>query len=126
MRKEISTAPARNIADDEMINLYNKFAQLFYKLAYQGIRLLFYFTRPTLNGVYVAVWYEEKLLIIKNSYKNSFTIPCGRIKRGEEIALAAVRELREEVGIRLEPDQLTFVGTYAGHFRYASDNGNFF
>ena len=39
---------------------------------------------------------------------------------------AAVRELEEEVGIKLETDQLTFVGEYTGKFKYATDIGAFF
>ena len=95
-------------------------------MIYQVIRLWFFVARPTMEGVYVAVWYEEKLLVIKNSYKKSITIPCGRIKRGEDSVQAAVRELKEEVGIQLDPRQLTFVGKYTGKFKYASDVGSFF
>jgi 8-oxo-dGTP diphosphatase len=104
----------------------NKIAQTFYKLAYRALLFLWFFTRPTVYGVYVAVWHRDKLLMIKNSYKKRFTIPCGRVKRGENKAVAAVRELNEEVGIRLEKDQLTFVGEYAGEFESATDIGTFF
>jgi ADP-ribose pyrophosphatase YjhB (NUDIX family) len=109
-----------------MKEFYNKIAQAFYKLAYQAILLLWFFTRPTVYGVYVAVWHRDKLLVIKNSYKKRFTIPCGRVKRGENKAAAAVRELDEEVSIKLDKDQLTFVGEYAGKFKYATDIGTFF
>ena len=110
----------------ELTELYNKLARFFYRWAYRAVKLWFYFTRPTISGVYVAVWHEGRLLVIRNSYKASYTIPCGRIKRGENTAHAAVRELNEEVGIQLDPEQLTFVGTYTGQFRYASDIGSFF
>lgn len=109
-----------------MTDLYNKLAQIFYRLAYQVIQLWFFVARPTVAGVYVAVWHEEKLLVIKNSYKKSITIPCGRIKRGEDSVRAAVRELKEEVGIQLDPRHLTFVGEYTGKFRYAIDVGSFY
>ena len=109
-----------------MKEFFNKIAQAFYKLAYRTILLLWFFTRPTVYGVYIAVWHIEKLLIIKNSYKKRFTLPCGRIKRGENKAEAAVRELYEEVGIKLEKDQLNFAGEYAGKFKYATDIGTFF
>jgi len=88
--------------------------------------ILWFFTRPTVHGVYVAVWHSDKLLVIKNSYKKRFTVPCGRIKRGENKAAAAVRELHEEVSITLDSDQLTFVGEYTGKFTYATDIGAFF
>jgi 8-oxo-dGTP diphosphatase len=109
-----------------MKKIFNQIAQIFYKLAYRAILLLWFFTRPIVYGVYVAVWHRDKLLVIKNSYKKRFTIPCGRIKRGENKAAAAVRELYEEVGIKLEKDQLTFVGEYAGKSGYATDIGTFF
>ena len=106
--------------------IFDKIAQTFYKLAYRAILLVWFFTRPTVYGVYVAIWYRNRLLVIKNSYKKRFTLPCGRIKRGENKAAAAVRELYEEVRIKLEIDQLTFVGEYAGKFKYATDIGTFF
>ena len=87
---------------------------------------MWFFTRPTVYGVYVAVWHDEKLLVIKNSYKKRFAIPCGRVKRGENKTAAAVRELNEEVGIKLEKDQLTFAGEYTGKFKHATDIGSFF
>ena len=104
----------------------NRIAQVFYRLAYKTLLLLWFFTRPTVYGVYIAVWYREKLLIVKNSYKKSFTIPCGRIKRGEDLAEAAVRELYEEVSIKIRKSQLTFVGEYTAEHKYATDIGNFF
>ena len=109
-----------------MRELINKIAQAFYKLAYWALLSLWFFTRPTVYGVYVAVWHRDKLLMIKNSYKKRFTIPCGRIKLRENKAAAAVRELYEEVGIKLDNDQLDFVGEYAGKFKYATDIGTFF
>jgi ADP-ribose pyrophosphatase YjhB (NUDIX family) len=107
-------------------NLYNKLVQFFYRLAYEIILTVWFFMRPTVRGVYVAVWYRQKLLVIKNSYKKRFTIPCGRIKRGEDIAEAAVRELREEVGLNLAKSQIKFVGEYSAQHNYATDVGSFF
>jgi len=87
---------------------------------------LWFFTRPTVYGVYIAVWHQEELLIIKNSYKRRFTIPCGRIKRGEDSAEAAVRELKEEVGIEVEKSRLKPIGEYTAKHNYARDVGKFF
>jgi ADP-ribose pyrophosphatase YjhB (NUDIX family) len=109
-----------------MHEFFNKIAQLFYRLAYRCLLILWFFTRPTVYGVYIAVWHQEKLLVIKNSYKKRFTIPCGRIRRGEDKAAAAVREVFEEVNIKLEKEQLTFVGEFKGQHTYAIDIGTFF
>ena len=109
-----------------MTHLYDKLARIFYNLAYRALLCIWFVTRPTVHGVYVAVWHEKMLLIIKNSYRKRYTLPCGRIKQGEELAEAAVRELAEEVGLVLEKDRLTFVGEYVGKFKHATDIGHFF
>ncbi len=109
-----------------MTHLYNKIARVFYQLAYRALLTIWFFTRPTIHGVYIAIWYEERLLVIKNSYKKRFTIPCGRVKRGEDLVVAAARELYEEVNIRLETHQLNFVGEYSTRHNYAIDVGSFF
>ena len=104
----------------------NTTARVFYKLAYKFILFVWFFYRPTVRGVYIAVWYDKKILIIKNSYKKQFTIPCGRIKRGENLTEAAVRELSEEVGIKVYESDLKFVGQYKFNYKYVSEIGNFF
>ena len=109
-----------------MTRLYDKIAQLFLKLTYNSMLFLWSFTRPTVHGVFIAIWYKQKLLVIKNSYKKSFTIPCGRIKSGEDAANAAVRELYEEVGLRVDKHQMKFIGVYSSCYRNIKDIGNFF
>ena len=106
--------------------LYDKIAQLFFKLTYKILLFIWTFTRPTVHGVFIAIWYKEKLMMIKNSYRKSFTIPCGRIKRDEDIADAAVRELFEEVGLRVDKNQLKFIGIYSANYSNIKDIGNFF
>ena len=105
---------------------FNTFARIFYKLAYRLILFAWFFYRPTVKGVYVAVWYNKKLLIIKNSYKKQFTIPCGRIKRGENLTEAAARELREEVNLKIYETELIPIGQFNYNYKYVSEIGNFF
>ncbi len=107
-------------------NFFNTFTQICYRLAYRILLCLWFFTRPTVNGVYIAVWHKDRILIIKNSYKRRYTIPCGRIKRQEALNDAAVRELYEEVRIQTKASQLTFMGKYATQHKYAHDIGHFF
>lgn len=109
-----------------MTSFYNRIAQAGYRLAYRVILSIWFFTRPTVYGVYIAVWYQKKLLIIKNSYKKRFTIPCGRIKRSEDSGDAAVRELYEEVGIAVEKSRLKPIGQYSAGHKYAWDVGSFY
>lgn len=52
---------------------------------------------------------DGKLLIVKANYKPYWTVPGGVIDAGETPKQAAVREVFEEVGIRLDERELTFV-----------------
>ena len=109
-----------------MARFYDTISQVFFKLAYKAILCLWFFTRPTVYGVYIAVWYKNNILVIKNSYRKRFTIPCGRIKRSEELLEAAVRELHEEVNIKVTKAQLDFVGKYSANYSNVCDVGSFF
>jgi 8-oxo-dGTP diphosphatase len=66
--------------------------------------------RPTITGAIVLVRTNGELLLIRTSYRPWFTVPGGRVERGEEPRHAAVRELREEVGIAVAPDALLALG----------------
>jgi len=62
------------------------------------------------DGAGVAILYQKKILLVHPT-NGSWTrpimgIPKGGIEEGEEILDAALRELREETGIRLSPDKL--------------------
>lgn len=52
---------------------------------------------------------DRRLLIVKANYKPYWTVPGGIIDEGETPKQAAVREVFEEVGIRLDERDLAFV-----------------
>lgn len=52
---------------------------------------------------------EDRLLIVKATYKPHWSLPGGIIDQHETPRQAAVREVAEEVGIALDPDALEFV-----------------
>ncbi len=80
--------------------------QLAYVVAYRLALFSKRFVRWPHIGVGVAVWHEGKLLIVQQSYRRGYSLPGGRVKRNEDPIVAACRELREEVGIIVEPDKL--------------------
>lgn len=51
----------------------------------------------------IAVWHDGKLLVVRHSYLDGQSLPGGRMRRGETAFEAAKRELKEEVGITLDP-----------------------
>jgi ADP-ribose pyrophosphatase YjhB (NUDIX family) len=54
----------------------------------------------------VALWYKGKVLLIRNSYRKALSFPGGFVAKGETEKSAAVRELREEVGIEISSSLL--------------------
>jgi 8-oxo-dGTP pyrophosphatase MutT (NUDIX family) len=76
------------------------------------MRGYWFIVRPRFFGAYVGVWHADRILIIKNSYKKAYTVPCGKIQRGETAVAAAARELAEEVGIDLKPEQLVLAAQF--------------
>ena len=60
------------------------------------------------------VWSRGQILLVKKSYRKEWSIPGGLVKRGESWEQAAVRELFEEVGIRVKKEALSFVAEVAG------------
>lgn len=51
------------------------------------------------HSVKIVLIYKDKILLIRNSYRKGWTLPGGGIKRNENPLEAAIREVREEVGI---------------------------
>jgi 8-oxo-dGTP diphosphatase len=76
-------------------------------LAWPGLFLYFLGSKRTR----VIIRCGEEILLVRDSGRyffdaDSWTIPGGGIQRGEEASVAAVREIHEELGIKLEPEEL--------------------
>lgn len=64
-------------------------------------------------GVLLLDVEKETILAIKPyGQSNKLDLPKGGINSGETPLQAAVRELREETGVKLQPGQLTDLGPY--------------
>jgi ADP-ribose pyrophosphatase YjhB (NUDIX family) len=81
--------------------------QLAYKCAYQMMRVYWRLRRPTTHGALVTLWNGGEVLLVRNSYVKFYSLPGGYVRRGEDSKDAAVRELREEVGLDAKREDLT-------------------
>jgi 8-oxo-dGTP diphosphatase len=86
------------------------------QLAYPFLRMAsrFYVGWLKLKGgpwhsVAVAVWHDGKVLKVRHSYRRGWRLPGGLVRQGEDPRRAACRELNEEVGLTLKPDDLTLI-----------------
>jgi len=69
-----------------------------YRLAaglYETYRLV---ARPHSHGALVAIWWEERLLLVQSSYRDTLSLPGGGLEAEETALQAAVRELAEGTG----------------------------
>ncbi|WP_216904599.1 NUDIX hydrolase [Synechococcus sp. CCY 9618] len=69
-----------------------------------GIYLLL--SRPHNHGALVAIWHRGRLLLVQTSYRHGLGLPGGGLERGETARQAAVRELAEELGLRVSAEEL--------------------
>jgi 8-oxo-dGTP pyrophosphatase MutT (NUDIX family) len=99
-RDSASGAPVREAT------VIDRSFQLAYKVAYRMMRFYWGVRRPATHGALVTLWNEGELLLIQNSYVGYRSLPGGYVGRYETGAEAAVRELREEIGIIARADQL--------------------
>lgn len=90
-----------------------------YRAAHLMLRSYWFVRRPETSGALAAVWWDDRLLLVKNSYRSFYTLPGGYVHPGEDPRHAAARELREETSIVIEPTRFThaYHGTHPFEFR---------
>lgn len=55
---------------------------------------------------------DNRILLTKSFGKDKYYIPGGKREAGETDAQALSREVREELSVTVDTDQLTFMGTF--------------
>ncbi|MGB9154524.1 MAG: NUDIX hydrolase [Alphaproteobacteria bacterium] len=66
----------------------------------------FHYPEHPLVGIGVTVWREDRVLLIQRKNppaQGQWSLPGGKQQVGETIFEAAVREVREETGVEVEP-----------------------
>ena len=78
-----------------------------YRCAYKMMRMYWSVRNPLTHGALVAIWHDGRIVTVRNSYVRYVSLPGGYVGKGESFRDAALRELREELGMRVKPDDLT-------------------
>jgi ADP-ribose pyrophosphatase YjhB (NUDIX family) len=58
------------------------------------------------------VWWDNRILLVRNSYQDSLTLPSGGLIASERPLDGAKRELEQEVGIVDDRNKLRFLKTF--------------
>jgi 8-oxo-dGTP pyrophosphatase MutT (NUDIX family) len=107
-------------------------------VAHRLLRVWWFVRRPPIEGAAVVVRRrsstpsaagdsgEWEWLLVANSYKSGWTLPCGGIRSGEQPRSCARRELREEVGIAVPEARLEEKGQVLLEYYWRPDNVHFF
>jgi 8-oxo-dGTP pyrophosphatase MutT (NUDIX family) len=73
------------------------------RCAYLGLRVYWFLVRPQLAGVKCVVTHDEDVLLVRHTYgSRHWDLPGGTVKRREVPLDTARREMREELGRRIE------------------------
>lgn len=84
------------------------------RMLHQMRRLYWRIFRPVTLGVAaVLVDNQERVFLVKNSYRDGWHLPGGGVKRGETMMQAIQRELREEIGYRSTSEPREILGIYS-------------
>src|SRR5574338_205195 len=92
----------RAVADDGP-TLIDRGFQVAFKVAHRMLRAYWTVRKPHTHGALIAVWHDGKILLVKNSYRNDYTLPGGYVRSGEPVSVAAARALAEECEITVAP-----------------------
>ena len=101
--------------------MINALVRAVYRLAHWTLRFVWFLRRPETTGALVAVWHHGRVLLVKNSYRRQLTLPGGYVRAREDRRATAARELREEVGIRVQPRRLVHAYHGTHFFEYRKD-----
>ncbi|HWV24724.1 MAG TPA: NUDIX domain-containing protein [Thermomicrobiales bacterium] len=84
---------------------------LWYRLTHPVYLRFWRWFQPVTVGVkIIAVDPADRVLLVKTRYQKWWSLPGGGVHRRETPEAAAVRELREETGIRIVPEDVSLAG----------------
>jgi 8-oxo-dGTP diphosphatase len=95
-------------------------------VAYRLLRIWWLLRRPHHDGAVVAVWLGSRVLMVRHSYRGRLGWPGGGMEPGERAVDAAVRELDEELGLRVPCESLVFRGEVMERWEKRFDHARIF
>ncbi len=91
---------------DVMKSIIDQGFRITYFFAYRIMKLYWAIRRPKTDGALIAIWYQGEILLVRTSYHGYYSLPGGYIRNNETAVDAAIRELKEEIGLKTTADEL--------------------
>lgn len=90
-------------------DLTDRLYRVLYRCGYRAMRLWWRVSPPGHTGVAVLIFHQGRVLAVRHSYRQGLGIPGGRMDPGEVPEQAAIREIREELGLDLSNAGLVYL-----------------
>lgn len=90
------------------------------RMIYKANKALWRLSKPVTVGVRALLIRDNKVLLVKHTYHESWYLPGGRVEKGETYERAIRREAAEELGAEMK--ELYLHGIYNSFSEYKNDN----
>ena len=97
-----------------------------YRSGAKAIALYNRLAHPHVRGAAVVVRCGDRILLVRATYQSWWSLPGGRVERGEEPIAAAARELSEETGVAVAASVLRSLGDFHVDHSNIHDHVSFF
>jgi 8-oxo-dGTP pyrophosphatase MutT (NUDIX family) len=97
-----------------------------YRTAHKLLRVYWRVRRPETHGALAAIWCGGKILVIQTTYRDAISLPGGYVKRDETPEAAVVREIREEIGVSVDPSRVVHAYHGTKDFEHRKDTLDIF
>ena len=94
-----------------------------HQLAYRVLKLYWWVRRPITLGVKGVLLDDQgRVLLVRHTYQPGWHLPGGGVRRKEGLCEAAIREVWEETGHRVQDSEVQMWGVYSNFAEYKSDH----
>jgi 8-oxo-dGTP diphosphatase len=63
----------------QIVSMINWFWRIAYRISFRAARLWWWLRRPDHHGAVVAIWFDERILIVQQSYRTNLSWPGGSL-----------------------------------------------